>query len=189
MLNVVCVNKDNYLGHGEEYVLRLKRGVERHLKLPHTFHVVQDAPGTGWWAKLSLFEPGRFKGWCIYFDLDTLIVGSLDHFAAWRGEFAGINDFFFPELLQTGVMAWEAGTVDHIYTNWDQAGRPQFGPRGDAGFIASMVPNAQRLQNLFPSQFVSFKAHCAMGVPKGARVVCFHGLPRPHAMKQLMAHW
>lgn len=189
MLNVVCVNKGNYLGRGREYVEKLSEGVRRNLRQPYMFHIVTDAPGEGWWSKLSLFEPGRFEGRCIYFDLDTVIVGSLDHFANYPGPFAGLSDFYHPERFASGVMTWTAGECDHVYTKWVECGMPQFDPFGDGAWIGQMMPNAGRLQTLFPTQFVSFKAHCANGVPQGARAVCFHGLPRPHHLSDLMSHW
>jgi len=42
------------------------------------------------------------------------------------------------------------------------------------------MPMAIRLQDIVPGQLVSFKAQCSDGVPDDARVVFFHGLPRPH---------
>lgn len=143
----------------------------------------------GWWAKLAMFQPGLFQGRCLYLDLDTIIVGNLDHMASYDGPFAGLSDFYHPEKFASGVMMWEAGEADHIWTNWEKAGRPMFHPRGDGGWIESMMPAAQRIQTLFPSQIVSFKGHCANGVPENARLVCFHGLPRPHMLAELMAHW
>lgn len=189
MLNVICVNKGNYLGRGDEYVRRLWVAVIRYLKLPFEFHVITEAPGEGWWAKISLFEPGRFKGRCLFFDLDTIITGSLDHMASYQGKFAGLSDFYQPERFASGVMLWEAGAADHVYTTWMQAGQPQFHEHGDGGWIGQMMPGADRLQTLYPRQIVSFKAHCADGIPQGARVVCFHGKPRPHQLNDLMSHW
>ena len=190
MLNVICVNHRNYLGRGQEYVDRLRRGVERNLTLDFVWREIGDVDGVeGWWAKLAIFRPGDFKGRCLYIDLDTIITGSLDHLASYDGPFAGLTDFYHPELFASGVMMWEAGEADHIWTNWEKAGRPMFHPRGDGAWIESMMPAASRLQTLFPSQFVSFKAHCAQGIPANARMVCFHGLPRPHVMAELMGHW
>jgi hypothetical protein len=190
MLNVVCVNQNNYLGRGDEYVSKLRDGIERNLTAHHRFHIIENVDGAeGWWAKLAMFQPGRFRGRCLYFDLDTIIVGSLDDLAGYDGDFAGISDFYHPDLLQSGVMAWEACKADHIWTKWHDAGRPQFHPRGDGGWIGTMMPNAERLQDKFPGQLVSFKAHCSRGIPPNARAVCFHGLPRPHQIADLMAHW
>lgn len=193
MLNVICVNNNDYLGRGGEYVSRLYRGVRRHLSAPHSFHVLteKDIPEgcPGWWAKLAMFQPARFKGRCLYFDLDTVIVGDLGDLAGYCGAFAGIDDFYQPERLQSGVMAWQAGAADHVWTKWEEAGKPSFSPRGDARWIEFQMLYADRLQTIVPDQIVSFKAHCGDGIPKGARVVCFHGLPRPHALEDIVAHW
>ena len=192
MINVVCVNANNYLGRGQDYVDRLQYGVSRHLGA-HKFHVLTEKdvpPGIeGWWAKLAMFKPGRFEGRCLYFDLDTLIVGSIGHIANYRGGFAALSDFYRPESLASGVMTWEAGRADHIWTRWVQCGMPQFHQYGDGGWINDVIPEADRLQTLFPSQIVSFKAHCLDGIPEGARVVCFHGKPRPHVLSDILDHW
>jgi len=193
MLNIVMMNAWNYLGRGDEYVHRLKLGITRNLSTSHTFNVMTEADVPegveGWWAKLAMFEPGRFKGRCLFFDLDTVIVGSLDRIAAYKGPFAMVDDWFHPERATSSVMAWDADSPNLIWEVWNRMGRPQFDPRGDGGFIESMVPGHDRLQKLFPGQLVSFKADCMNGIPEGARVVAFHGLPRPHTLHDLMKHW
>lgn len=160
---------------------------------PFQFHVMteKDVPQgvEGWWAKLALFQPGRFDGRCLYLDLDTLIVGPISDLRMYQGPFAGLSDFYHPHRLQSAVMLWEAGEADRIWESWEAAGRPQYHPGGDGWWIDTMMPEARRLQDLFPKRLVSFKAHCANGVPEGASVVCFHGLPRPHALADLMSHW
>lgn len=193
MLNVIMVNAWNYLGRGEEYVHKLKMGVSRNLSIPHTFHVIteDDLPDgvEGWWAKLVMFQPGRFKGRCLFLDLDTVIVGSLDDIADYSGDFAMVRDWFHPTLKTSSVMAWDAEKATQIFTRWQSTGRPQFHARGDGGFIEAVMPDAECLQDVYPSQLVSFKAACGNGVPEGARVVAFHGLPRPHHLNDLMKHW
>ena len=193
MLNIIMVNAWNYLGRGQDYVDRLKSGVTRNLTVPHTFHVITEADipegVEGWWCKLVLFQPGRFKGRCLFFDLDTVIVGSLDDIAGYKGDFAQLSDLYYPERGASGVLAWDADKAAPIWTIWERAGRPQFHQYGDGGWIDSILPDCDRLQNLYPDQIVSFKAHCKNGVPEGARVVAFHGQPRPHQMYDLMQHW
>lgn len=193
MLNIVMVNAWNYLERGDEYVHKLKMGVSRNLSVPHTFHVITEADlpqgVVGWWSKIEMFRPGRFKGRCLFFDLDTVIVGSLDEITAYDGEFAMVSDWFHPDLKTSSVMAWDADKAGSIYELWERAGRPQFHLRGDGGFIESVMPGADCLQDKFPGQLVSFKASCGNGIPDGARVVAFHGLPRPHHLNDLMKHW
>lgn len=193
MPNIVCLNHNNYCGRGSVYVERLYHGIKRHLSKPFEFTVLteRDLPdgAQGWWNKIYLFQPNRFKGRVLYFDLDTVITGSLDEIASCQASFAALSDIYHPERLASGVMAWEAGAADHIWTRWTMAGQPQFDPRGDQGWIEAMMPNAERLQTLFPKQIVSFKKDCLDGLPEGARVVAFHGLPRPHVLHDLMAQW
>lgn len=193
VLNIICVNSNNYLGRGNEYVARLRAGVARHLGADYTFHVLteRDIPGTvqGWWAKLAMFQPGRFSGRCLYFDLDTVICGPLDDIASVDGPMHGIEDFYRPGRFASGVMSWTAEDYSHVWTQFERAGFPQFDPNGDQGWIETMVPDAKLWQREIPGQIVSFKADCLNGVPENARVIAFHGLPRPHTLRDIMAHW
>lgn len=199
MLRIVCVQTGNYLGRGVEYVNVLFDQVRRNLKagtagefvvftdelatgyLPEISQRVLPAGLKGWWAKLWLFAPGVFAEGdrILYFDLDTLVVGSLDEIAAYQGKFAILGDFYRPGSLQSSVMAWTAGEMDHVWKAWDSLGRPEL-PGGDQQFIESFCDRATIWQRLLPGTFVSYKVHCKPTPPKGAAVICFHGLPRPH---------
>lgn len=183
-LNVVCVNTGNYLGRGAEYVAKLKAGIERNYSGKLTFHVVTDGPES-WWAKLQLFQAGRFpKGErVIYFDLDTIITGDLTDLFEYDGPFAALRDVWQPGQLGSGIMTWTAGECDHVWTEWERAGCPSEDPRGDQAWITAQMPFAVRLQDIIPGQLVSWKADCggdAERIPDAARVVFFHGQPRPH---------
>lgn len=199
---VALVQSGNYQGRGEAYVDALRAGLRSNLAAPHRIHLITDAaaslhPGTlcrpadrtltGWWQKLLLFKPGMFPDGerVLYLDLDTTIVGRLDDIAGYDGRFAILRDFYRPTGYGSGVMAWRAGFGAHIWETWNAAGRPM-PPGGDQQWIEQCVPDADRLQPLFPGQIVSYKADCARGVPAGARLVCFHGRPKPH---ELGAPW
>lgn len=184
-LSVVCLNAHNYLGRGDEYVYRLRAGVERHLKAPHTFRVFTEADlpkgVTGWWGKIALFRDGMLPDGerVIFFDLDTIITGSLADLAAYRGRLAMLSDFHFPWQHASGVMLWEAGRYGHIWSEWESAGRPEM-RQGDQMWIRFMEPKAARLQELFPGQIRGLKTECVGGMPEDARVVCYHGQPKCH---------
>lgn len=181
-LNVILVATGNYLGRGEEYVAKLKAGIERHYKGEFNFDVITDGPES-WWAKMQLFEPGRFEGRCVFMDLDTVIVGDLSDLMDYDGPFAGLRDVWQPGQLGSGVMSWTAGEADHIWRRWVEAGKPTDDPRGDQAFITQEMPMAIRLQDIVPGQLASWKAHCggrADQIPADARAVYFHGQPRPH---------
>ena len=180
-LNVICVSTGDYCGRGEDYVSHLLAGVARNFDGKCKFHVLRDGP-VNWWAKLQMFEPGRFpKGErCVYFDLDTIITGPLDDLMAYDGPFAALRDVWQPGQMGSGIMSWTAGECDHVWTEWVKAGKPTDDPHGDQAWIGKHMPMAIRLQDIIPGQLVSFKAQCRDGVPDGARVVFYHGLPRPH---------
>ncbi len=141
-----------------------------------------DAP-PGWWAKLSLFDPETFEAGdlVLYLDLDTLVVGDLTDLVSYDGDFAMLSDFYRPSLGQSGVMLFRAGSepVTRIWDAWSaDPEHVMCSHRGDGEFIRSVVPEADRIQALYPGQVVSYKVHAHDGIPDGARLVCGHGKPR-----------
>lgn len=180
-LNVICVATGDYLGRGEDYVSHLLAGIAKNYKGAAKFHVLREGPAN-WWAKMQMFEPGRFpKGErCVYFDLDTVITGDLTDLMEYDGPFAGLRDVWQPGQMGSGIMSWTSGEADHVWQAWQDAGCPTDDPRGDQAFIGQHMPMAMRLQDIVPGQLVSWKAQCRDGVPNDARVVFYHGQPRPH---------
>jgi hypothetical protein len=198
VLNVVMVQTGNYLGRGVEYVTNLHRMVDEHLTLPHRVYLLTDDAASnypdmrvipsehrGWWEKLRIFKQGMFTGRVMFLDLDTLIVGNIDHIAAYDGHFATLHDFWRPMGLGPAVMLFAPEWADFIYGEWAAERFPMRDPRGDQGWIENLNQGRMRkdvdiLQDMHPGEFVSYKTHCTKGLPAGARVVCFHGKPRPH---------
>ena len=198
MLHVACVNVGNYEGRGEEYVNKLYAAIAQYLAAPHRFvcltggakrtyrSEVETVDIThlnidGWFNKLALFQKGLFPDGdrVLYFDLDTVFVGDLDDIAGYKGRIAAMSDIT-SEGLASGVMAWEAGR-NRIWELWERAGRPE-NRRGDQQWITFVERMADRLQVKYPGQLVSYKADVEPfgNPPDGARVVYFHGKPRPH---------
>lgn len=203
MINVVAVHVGNYCDRGTEYLKRLFDGVDRHLPRPYRRWCITDNPAMlphgiepiaadegahGWWAKIALFRPGALpKGErCLYLDLDTIIAGDLTDIATCPVKFAAIGDFYFKGNLNSALMSWEAGTLDHIWRVWDRCGRPQFLAGGDQEWIEAVQPIYDPWQEMYPGQIVSYKVDCQNGVPPDARVICFHGVPRPHQVNFLI---
>lgn len=133
-----------------------------------------------WWPKLELFRPDLFDGPVLYLDLDTLVVGDLTPFLGYRGDFAMLSDFGRPKDAQSGVMAWAPGpTSGAIWRAFTADPRRAMRYRGDGEFIRAQVHGADRLQDLYPNQIVSFKRHCRKAPPGGdVRIVAGHGRPR-----------
>lgn len=200
-LQIICLNAGNYLGRGKQYVEILRDSIFRNLpsEISCKFTVFTDDPEdypdihkrplpeeglTGWWNKLALFKAGLFppEDRIIFFDLDTVIVSGLDEIVKYDGKFAILRDFYRYDGFGSGVMMWQ-GDQSHIWVSWDIAGRPQI-HGGDQAWIEQFLLKPDLLQETFPAKFVSYKVHATKHIPKGAAVVCFHGVPRPHECKR-----
>lgn len=146
----------------------------------------------GWWAKMELFRPD-FPGDFLFMDLDTVIVGPLDDILAVR-KLTLLRDFYRDgKRLKEGL----GGGLCYIPENeraamWDfwqtnPALNQRLYARGDQHLFERLwLQKADRWQDVVPGQVVSYKVHCAKGVPPDARVVCFHGKPRPWEVGQFL---
>lgn len=204
-LTIVCVRTGTKYPFSD--VLALRRMVRRHLTFEHRFLCYTDqpdeAPGVervdisglglpGWWGKMALFARAPDDGdRILYFDLDTIIVGSLDPLAAWHGEFGICGNFTraaghptYPCMYGSCLMSLGPGFGSGI---WDV-----FWPRrqeimnscsyGDQEAIERLHPGAAVLQHELPSGFFlgyrDLPKHPAAS-PEGCSVVVFGGRNKP----------
>lgn len=193
-------------GWGPEYVARLKRGVERNLT-GHRFVCFADdvsrvpagiearplnAPSwKGCLPKLYVYSPeAALEGRVILFDLDNVITGPLDDMAAYRGPLA-VRAWFRGwdrgiRQADGDMIGFEAGS-DECRALWGrliadpEKAEAQTGGRERVFIRETVKPDLW--QDFVPGQIVSWKNHCREGLPRGARVVSFHGDPRPHNVK------
>jgi len=201
---VVCVEMGDYCGRGERYVRTLKAMVARHLNVPHTFYCITDTPKSGincieadprapgWWQKLHQFKHGLFtEDKILSFDLDTFVIGNIDKIVELDTDLALIRDFWRPQVAMNAVMLWRNGGLAHLFWDfYEEQGFPQEYAFGDGGWMGDQAMpkmNFHMLQDQFPGQLVSYKTECMKiglenlkAAPVGARIVCFHGHPRPH---------
>ena len=137
----------------------------------------------GWWSKMELFCPGTFTGRVLFMDLDTVVTGDLSELAGYAGPLGIVRDFYRPERPQSCVMAWDGGgeVAAQLWRTFKMDPQGHMAAfRSDQDFIHSVVGDEwDALQDHAPGQIVSYKVHCQQGVPDGARVVCYHGKPRP----------
>lgn len=134
----------------------------------------------GWWPKMELFT-SIIRGDILYFDLDTVIVGSLQEIASVK-ELTLLSDFYKPHLAQSGMMFLPAYLRLLIWEGFEEDPHGfmrQF--RGDGEYLnAACGAFADRWQDVCPNQIFSYKAHVrGKYIPPDARVICFHGRPRP----------
>lgn len=187
-LTVACVEWGNYLQRGTEYVQKLRSMVARHLSAPHRFVCLTDAlaprdrvesiavtPGrVGWWNKVELFRPGLFAGRVVAFDLDTVIVGSLDELAATKGT-VHLTDWGWPaNMYGNAIMVWDAGEHEEIWTRYTPAVAQRL--RGDNDWMYELGgwPALPKGMN------VSYRYHAKKVPPPGAVTVSMHGTPKCH---------
>lgn len=150
----------------------------------------------GWWSKMELFRSG-IEGDFLYLDLDSTVVGNLDELLAQK-RLTLLRDFYRPKLLASGVMfipenvrrpIWKLWMQDP--SRWMKENRIQ----GDQGFLGKVVQSCNTWQDVLPGSVVSYKVHVRQTkrdsesgtgvVPDGAKIVCFHGKPRPWEVSEL----
>lgn len=188
MLTVACVEWGNYQGRGTEYVLKLRAMVARHLPLPHRFVCLTDdltpragvesiavTPGrVGWWNKVELFRPGLFTGRVVAFDLDTLVVGSLDELVTIKGT-VHLTDWGWPKnMYGNAIMVWDAGEHEDVWTRYTPEVATRLRGDNDWMFELGGWPALPKGMN------VSYKYHAKKGPPPGAVTVSMHGAPKCH---------
>lgn len=194
----VCVG-DKY-ADSDVYILRDM--VARNLDQPHRFRCLSDReiPGVdcfipdeqwpGWWAKLLLFRYST--GLNLYFDLDVVIVGALDGLVsdrlsmplnwaqsghggcqssvmAWGWSYPQIPDAFHVEQLE----APERGNCGAYQGLW-----------GDQELITRTLGNPGGVNIDAMQGIYSYRYHAQGGPPPGAKVICFHGEPKPGQVQE-----
>lgn len=143
----------------------------------------------GWWSKLEIF---RNVGLNLYFDLDTVILSDLTEVInivkkLKEREFLGIKRFN-PDrwekegMFTSGIMGWN-GDFQYILKSYyyEALKCNLYYPDGDFIYNTLLLNGAkvQYLQDNFDGIY-SYKRHCRNGIPKDAKIICFHGKPRPH---------
>lgn len=214
-LCVVCVKWGTK--YDAEYVNKLYRGVQRHLRHKHKFICFTDKKKgldesiicrellegwKGWWNKATLFSPeAKLEGRVFYIDLDTVITGPLDPLLAFDGGFATLSTDDFANEGRTGgfnssIMLWNTitagGAVSRIYSNlvMCKAAIGRSVHRFDHWLEMNLTKVAV-LQDLFPGVFVEYMQHCQDSVPAKAAVVNFPLEPKPHSLasRWIIDHW
>lgn len=167
------------------------RGIVKDIQVHHLPHKL---PGVGWWHKLYLFsEEVEIEGRIFYMDLDTLVTGNIDHLVTYDKGFACLRDLFLErqpnrkdkfgtgkEAIGSAVMSWEAGKHTQIWDTFienPEAAVKSLHPHGDQKWVQKHQKERVYWQDICPNQIVSFKVSCRTGLPKGVRIICYHGKP------------
>ena len=128
----------------------------------------------GWWSKLEVCRPD-IKGDWLYMDMDTIVVGDIEPLKVQRP--AMLGDFYHPKL-EAGVMYLTEPMRRAIWERWiTDPDRWMAEYRGDGDFIRDTVGHiSSDIRDV--GGIYSYKVH--RSIPEDARLICFHGDPRPH---------
>ncbi len=182
--------------YDESWVEKLYRGFKRNLTKDFTFLVFVDEfrqfkePAIGQ-VKLqhrpigygSCIEPYKLGEPMILVGLDTVITGNIDHFADYcltETKIAVPKDPYAEGKSCNGVALVPKGNQD-VFTGWSG--------QNDMEWIRSK--RTECLDDLFPGQVKSYKAHVRENELGDARIVYFHGKPKMHEIDdpQILRHW
>lgn len=190
-----------------KYVNNLYQGIKRFATEPFEFICFTNQPlqldkeieirpfiapsSLGVLPRLYMFseDSGLFGRQVLALDIDIIIVGSLTDIMSYRGPFCARSKFKpgMQHLLDGDVISFQAGSMnaERLWINfiknraWAEnmtRGRERFWYRHAIG------DKAERWDIYAPKQIVSYKRHVLplRGIPKGARIISCHGIPRPH---------
>lgn len=179
-----------------EWVNKLAAGFRRNLTVPHRFVVLTDKPYD--FAKgieqerlsstepdwSSMVEPFRIEGPLIVAGLDTIIRDNIDHLAHWCETATCIALPKSPNkpYACNAIALVPAGCTD-IHARW----------RGENDMEWLRAQEHVLIDALWPEQVVSFKCYVRPHGLGDARVIYFHGDPKPDMLRRSLAwvreHW
>lgn len=147
----------------------------------------------GWWSKVEAFSPRLEKyGRILFLDLSCIPVGDLADIAAYDGPACITSDWYYGGPSQS-VVNYAPGEMRAVWDlfmsdpeKWMAEGDKRIAPNfGDQILVNEVFGDGlDRWQDEFPGHVVSFREHCQDGVPRGARLVKFHGYPRIHECEE-----
>ena len=165
-----------------QHIDRLRAQCAEHA--PDTEFICVQGKWPGWWCKIDTL---LLEGPILYFDLDTSIVGDLTPLlkAVTQHDFIALRDpYETGAVFGSGIMGWR-GSMKDVHDRFTAAPQQHMArcktPKlwGDQGFISEDRPTPVFWQDIAPQQILSWKADCKEGVPAKARVIYFHGNPKP----------
>jgi len=237
-VNCACVIHGD--GYSWDYVDRLYNMLCRNLSQPVQFHVYTEAartvpdhmikhelqewpgvsgPKKSWWYKMQLFNREMFDGQLLYFDLDVVVVNSLDWITQLpQKSFWAVQDFrrlWRPtsRTINSSVMYFNTNTHGYIWDKFLNAPVAQTMSkyRGDQDFITAAV-DVSHLRYMQHDRAISWRWQALSSpgkpgifnrrpyheyltaestVPAQTSVLIFHGDPKPHEVSDptVQQHW
>lgn len=217
-----------------DYVQKLYRGLQRGFSRPVNLHVYTEpgrevpapyikhslkdlgveGPRKSWWYKTQLFDTEHFSGELYYFDLDIVIVNSID----WMTElsesfFWGVRDFRYlfnsrKKGLNSSIMKFNVNQHKYVWDEFiKQPTMHMNRMHGDQDFIDRVIPADKKM--FFSEQKIKSwrwqlvdggydtvkRQHKNPGqgtvIDPATSVAVFHGKPKLHEIKDntILGYW
>lgn len=189
-------------------VARLKSLVDKNVTVPYNFYCLTDYKGVigcnviplecdykGWWSKIELFRVNLFEEErVVYFDLDTVIVDNIDEVLIQDYSFIGLRPFNpvkakMKDYAASGILGFRNTGLSFIYEEFKYK-RYTKKYYGDQDYMSdALLSKGIKFvywQDIVPGIY-SYKRHISnrsINSFVDARVVCFHGRPRPKEVSQ-----
>lgn len=185
------MNTNNHAPQAE--VDALRDMVRHHLSMPHEFICIKESDLPGWWGKVRLFKNSRKRN--LWLDLDVVVTGSLDNLVKPLPKGIRIAKNWAQSGYggcQSSVMYWEGDNGRIINDEFDPA-IAYWPPRNEPGILwgdqewITQLRDEKRLdvEYFAPHEVISYKYHVrGRGVPSDAKVVVFHGKPKPSQVNE-----
>lgn len=146
------------------------------------------------WRKVSIFKPGLggLSGKALFLDLDVVVTGPLDDLVGYSDKLAIPENWTQPGqgVGNSSVFTFEIGALTYIFDRYNETVETLFDRFPNSQTFVSRTAAEHGDLVFFPKEWVrSFKVDCMPGgvmswvrtprLPDGARVVAFHGDPKP----------
>lgn len=177
-MKVVCLCTGNK--YPAVYVEKLYSGFARNTTVPLDFEVIRETKYPGWWGKIEQFAP---KERIILIDIDVVITGNVDFLDEYQGEFCAWADPLTQQIaggLHSIAPGFGQEMMDRFFSNPSRWMNMYY---SDQEFLRDYVK-----ADYWPKGLVqSYKFDSLEDGPKDARIVQFHGDPKPAALPA--HHW
>ena len=205
--DIVCIWSGEKSRFPVEYVYKLKNmvyrnvtGDNRFICLTHNPELIEDEDVipvrlpdetiAGSWNMIQLFHGYDFlSDRLVYFDLDTVILGNIDDLVNSESGFYVLYDFGMKKPTFGGAVKVFNQKYRWIWDLFqkDKNDIMKKQKRSDlwyGGLITRSHTDIKWIQDEYPGQYESYKINLKRGEPhSNTRVVCFHGSPMPHEVK------
>lgn len=211
-ITIMCVLKSGD-GFNISYVERLRNMIKRNTNIPYRFICLTDMninPDicesirlehnyNNCWAKIEMFKDDIVHSErIIYLSLATVITSNIDEILMAGHDFVALRPWNRANkrngFCASGIMAWKNGGIYSFLYNQFRINDIGKYPQGDQEYISKALTASNKqpvfYQDITPGIY-SYKRECRNGLPENAKIVCFHGQPKPHQVTDswVKEHW